>query len=49
MHIPINIETLLDGKVVETERIEYKRSWNPASIMRTISAFANDFENFCWH
>ena len=45
MHIPINIETLLDGKVVETERIEYKRSWNPASIMRTISAFANDFEN----
>ncbi len=45
MNIPINIETLLGGQVVETERIEFKRGWNPATIMRTISAFANDFEN----
>ncbi|WP_319589387.1 RNA-binding domain-containing protein [uncultured Draconibacterium sp.] len=45
MNIPINIETLLAGKVVETERIEFKKSWNPATTMRTISAFANDFEN----
>ena len=45
MNIPINIETLLEGQVVETERIEFKRSWNPATTMRTISAFANDFEN----
>ena len=45
MNIPINIETLLSGKVVESERIEYKKSWNPVSVMRTVSAFANDFEN----
>lgn len=45
MNIPINIETLLAGKVVESERIEFKKSWNPKLIMRTISAFANDFEN----
>lgn len=45
MNIPINIETLLEGKVVETERIEFKKSWNPTATMRTISAFANDFEN----
>ncbi|MGD9707258.1 MAG: RNA-binding domain-containing protein, partial [Candidatus Delongbacteria bacterium] len=45
MNIPINIETLLAGKVVESERIEYKKGWNPASIMRTVAAFANDFEN----
>ncbi len=30
MNIPINIETLLAGKVVESERIEYKKGWNPA-------------------
>ncbi|PHS52814.1 MAG: transcriptional regulator [Lutibacter sp.] len=45
MNIPINIETLLAGKVVESERIEFKKGWNPATTMRTISAFANDFEN----
>ncbi|HQP71027.1 MAG TPA: putative DNA binding domain-containing protein [Clostridiales bacterium] len=45
MNIPINIETLLAGKVVESERIEYKKGWNPAEIMRTVAAFANDFEN----
>ncbi|HDY76277.1 MAG TPA: transcriptional regulator, partial [Candidatus Marinimicrobia bacterium] len=45
MNIPINIETLLSGKVVESDRIEYKKGWNPAAIMRTIAAFANDFEN----
>ncbi len=45
MNIPINIKILLSGKVVETERIEFKKGWNPVSILRTISAFANDFEN----
>ncbi len=45
MNIPINIETLLAGKVVESERIEFKKGWNPKTIMRTVSAFANDFEN----
>ncbi|MCF8362386.1 MAG: putative DNA binding domain-containing protein [Prolixibacteraceae bacterium] len=45
MTIPINIKTLLAGKVVESERIEFKKGWNPAPIMRTITAFANDFEN----
>jgi|TARA_B100001093_G_scaffold294426_1_gene280836 ATP-dependent DNA helicase RecG len=45
MHLPINIETLLSGKVVETDRLEFKKGWNPAAIMRTVCAFANDFEN----
>ena len=45
MNIPINIETLLAGKVVESERIEFKKGWNPTRIMRTVAAFANDFEN----
>ena len=45
MAIPINIEKLISGGIVESERIEYKKGWNPAAIYRTICAFANDFEN----
>jgi ATP-dependent DNA helicase RecG len=45
MAIHINIEKLISGKIVESERIEYKKGWNPAAIYRTICAFANDFEN----
>lgn len=45
MAIPINIEKLISGRIVENERIEYKKGWNPAAIYRTICAFANDFEN----
>ncbi len=45
MRLPINISDLLQRKVVESERIEFKASWNPAPIMRTICAFANDFQN----
>ncbi|KAA6310522.1 hypothetical protein EZS27_038187, partial [termite gut metagenome] len=45
MAIPINIEKLISDQVVENERIEYKKGWNPTAIYRTICAFANDFEN----
>ena len=30
---------------MEGERIEYKAGWNPDAILRTLCAFANDFEN----
>lgn len=45
MTLPINIESLIEGKVVECDRIEFKKGWNPDSIYRTICAFANDFED----
>ena len=45
MAIHINVEKLISGKIVESERIEYKKGWNPAAIYRTVCAFANDFEN----
>jgi ATP-dependent DNA helicase RecG len=45
MSLPINIEDLLSGAIVEGERIEFKEGWNPGPIMRTVCAFANDFEN----
>lgn len=43
--LPFNISDLLKQRTVEGERIEYKEGWNPDSIMRTVCAFANDFEN----
>ena len=43
--IPLKIETLLEGRVVESDRVEYKRGWNPAEVITTICAYANDFSN----
>lgn len=43
--LPINIESLLSGKAVENNRLDYKEGWNPDSVYRTICAFANDFED----
>ncbi|MFI3176141.1 MAG: putative DNA binding domain-containing protein [Eubacteriales bacterium] len=43
--IPLKIETLLEGKVVEKNRVEYKEGWNPSDIIHTICAFANDYDN----
>lgn len=43
--LPINLDDLLHQRRVEGERIEYKAGWNPDAIIRTLCAFANDFEN----
>ena len=40
--IPIKIETLLQGRKVERNRIEYKAGFNPEDIVHTICAYAND-------
>ena len=45
MSLLIHIEDLLSGKIVEGTRMELKKSWNPEVILRTVCAFANDFEN----
>jgi len=47
MALPINIEDLLGGQVVEGNRVEYKHGWNPDPIYRSICAFANDFDDTC--
>lgn len=46
MALPINIFELLNGKTVEWERIEFRKGWNPERTLRTICAFANDFNNW---
>ena len=43
--LPINLQDLLRQRTVEGERIEYKAGWNPDAVIRTLCAFANDFEN----
>lgn len=45
MALHINIEDLLSARTVESDRIEYKKGWNPDAIYRSICAFANDFDN----
>jgi len=45
MKLPIPISSLLHGKAVEWERLEFKHGWNPLDILHTLCAFANDFHN----
>lgn len=45
MPLHINIQDLIAGRTVESDRIEYKKGWNPGSIYRNICAFANDIED----
>jgi ATP-dependent DNA helicase RecG len=42
MPLPININKLLKGRVIEWDRLEFKKGWNPEEVVRTICAFAND-------
>lgn len=46
MALPVNIENLINGNTVESERIEIKKGWNEESLIHTICAFANDLNNW---
>lgn len=43
--LPVNIEDVLHARTVESERLEFKRGWNPEAVLHTLCAFANDFHN----
>ena len=47
--LPINLEDLLYHRGVESPRVEFKESWDDkytgAQVIRSICAFANDFQN----
>ena len=45
MALPINIEDLLNKNRIESDRIEFKKGWNPVAIYHSICAFANDIDN----
>ena len=36
---------MIKGDIVESDRIEFKQSWDPEASLKTICAFANDIEN----
>ncbi|GHT43968.1 ATPase AAA [Bacteroidia bacterium] len=46
MPLPININQLLKGRVIEWDRLEFKKGWNPEEVVRTMCAFANDVNNW---
>ena len=49
MILPVNLDSLLYCRGVESERVEFKASWDPHTtgpqVLRTICAFANDYHN----
>lgn len=45
MAMPININDLIDCRVVESNRVEFISDWNPTPIIHSICAFANDIDN----
>lgn len=45
MALPININDLLSKNKIESNRIEFKKGWNPVAAYHSICAFANDFDN----
>ena len=46
MDLPININDILQARTVESERLEFKKGWNPLAVLHTLCAFANDFHNW---
>ena len=45
MALLFNIENLLNKQKIESNRIEFKKGWNPVTTYHSICAFANDFED----
>jgi len=46
MALAVNIIELIHGRVIEWERLEFKKGWNPVEVMHTLCAFANDINNW---
>lgn len=45
MAIPVNIDDLINRRIVESNRVEFKSDFNPNAVIHTICAFANDIDN----
>ncbi len=45
MELEISVNDLLNKRRIESDRIEFKASWNPDDIYHSICAFANDYDN----
>ena len=50
MALPINVSDLIQQRVIESARIEYKSDWNPEPILHSICAFAEEsLSNAVYH
>ncbi len=45
MSLPINVNDLILERIVESNRLDYKKGFEPNSIIHSICAFANDIDN----
>lgn len=45
MSIPISVSDLINHRIIESNRVEFKTGFNPDAIIRTVCAFANDIDN----
>lgn len=45
MSIPINIENLILERIIESNRLDYKKGFDPNAVVHSICAFANDIDN----
>ena len=45
MALPVSITNLINRRIVEVDRIEYLRDYDPEQVLHTICAFANDIGN----
>ncbi|MCD8123871.1 MAG: ATP-binding protein [Lachnospiraceae bacterium] len=45
MELEISVEDLLNKHRIESDRVEFKASWNPDDIYHSVCAFANDYDN----
>ena len=43
--LSLTLADILQRGLVEKERLEYKRGWNPEEVLHTLCAYANDFYN----
>ncbi len=45
MAIPVNVDDLINKRVIESTRIVFKSDMNPTPVIHSICAFANDIDN----
>lgn len=45
MDLEFDIHDLLNKNNIESDRVEFKKGWNPDDIYRSICAYSNDFDN----
>jgi len=41
----LSLKQIIEGNTIESQRLDYKKGWNPEDVIHTITAFATDFHN----